>query len=169
MYDNTILGETVSTIHRPTQLTVMGISNDISGCRRYVCKPCDDITSEEVSLYAGEIERAGYASNAVDDVESTNTELETELECGFEVRDKLSGFTGTISTVLFRLFNGVRVCVTQYEQCDNSKPTSTWIDGSRVEILDKEKPDYVIPDSDDDDSGCISPCSTPMAKDVEMN
>lgn len=167
MYEKTILGERVSTIHDTGFFTVVGVSEDISGCRRFVCRTNDKPTDDEVTLYADEIERKEYSTDAVD-LDDTNTELETELECGFKVRDKLSGFTGTVSTVLFRLFNGVRVCITQYDECDNSKPSSTWVDGSRVEILDKEKPDYVIPDPNDDDSGCIHGSSTSMANNVEM-
>ncbi len=167
MYDKTILGEKVSSIHDSGNFTVVGISEDITGCRRFLCRPHNKPSADEISLYAGEIEMKAYESGVVD-VESTNTELETDIECGYTVRDQLSGFTGTVSTVVFRLFNGVRICVTQYDECDNSNPSSMWFDGSRAEILDTEKPDYDVPNLDDDESGYIHGCAVSMTDDVEM-
>lgn len=65
---------------------------------------------------------------------------------GLKVRDRITGFTGVISTVGFDLYGCIQAIVTpEYDKEKKELKQGTWFDINRLEILNKT-PVMQIPD-----------------------
>lgn len=57
---------------------------------------------------------------------------------GLKVRDRVTGFTGIVTTIAFDLYGCVQAVVNPLAREDNSKDDSRWFDTKRLEILSNE-------------------------------
>lgn len=160
MKDKTDLGMRCEMNRSMSAAVLASVSDEISGCRRYLVIPhgTAHLDVEEMTLYDNEFTVTDTREYDI----HADTQIETDIEVGFTVRDTLSGFEGTVVRVMYRLHNCVRVTIADYdaafEDGANTKPTTYTIDAPRVEIVNRDKPEIASEDGpgpDDPEAGPI--------------
>lgn len=68
----------------------------------------------------------------------TNVNAHLDL-LGKKVRDRVSGFTGVVSSVSFDLYGCIQAAISPPIDKDGKLPDGRWLDINRIEIVDEKR------------------------------
>jgi len=80
-------------------------------------------------------------------VRNNQTVIDSHIDLlGKTVKDKVTGFKGTVSSVSFDLYGCIQAIITPDVNKDGVVRDSHWYDVSRLEVLEKEKRVMAVPE-----------------------
>jgi len=123
---------------------VTTVGDHISGCDRYGVRPAGDEETvqrgDQEFFYADQLE---ILDNDTEFSEAgQESHVETDIEVGNRVMDKVTGFQGTVSVINYKLWNCPQVLVQPSTNDDGSLDDAEWFDVVRLAIRSESNVDF---------------------------